>query len=582
MARGDPNRKTCHDDVHAALAQAKGNVSEAARLLGVARATIRRHRKALIEKGVDVCEPPWHACRGQTMPPEFRELIADRYASTAIDPEYSAGRIEAREIQERDLPKPGKVATYFLTAATNNTKLHAALWRNLMALKAHYEADGPVEILVRRIGYNLAHWRRRGASNEVETNQDVDPIWFDPKLVPHICDDRVQLAPGIQWAGDAPVSATAVSPLSGYDTFTSEDDGIFGATKLEMRSVPTMQGQPAKQLFTTGAVTQRNYSETKAGQKADWHHVFGCTLVEVDSDGTYFTRPIVADDDGTIRDLNVTVKNGRVILGHNLVGLSPGDVHVAELHPDIMAAVYGPGGMTDQLQPRNLFHHDLHDHKARSHHDERDPMRRYQLHREGADSVEREIEADAEFLRYAARPFMTQVVVGSNHDDHLHRWLKSADWRADPVNMAFYLEAASRTIRAIRDGESDFHLLEWACREKGAPEDVVFLRTDQSWLVEGVECGLHGDKGPNGSRGSVRNLSRIGAKTTIGHSHSPGIVDGCWQAGVTAGDPDEPRMDYATGPSSWSRTHVAQYEGGKRTMITMRGTRWRADRCSTV
>lgn len=567
MGSGDPQRKRTDQEVIDALWKHDGVVARAARELGIKPPSLFERRERLISKGVDLPLPPWDA-RDGTLKPD----------SMKAPPSLSAGRIGSRDVSIRSLPKKRRVATYIMTAATNNTDIHAVLWKNIQALAAHYEQHGPTEILVRRIGYNLAEWRRRGSSNEMDVDADGDPIRFAPEITPYICDERVELAPGIHWAGDAPVSATAVSPLSGYDTFTGEASGVFGATKLEMRSVATMQGLPAKHLITTGAVTQRNYSETKAGQKADWHHVFGATLVEVESDGTWFMRPIVAEDDGTIRDINVTVRNGEVILGPNMAALAPGDVHVAELHPKIKAVIYGPGGMTDTLQPKQLLHNDLHDHKSRNHHDKHDPFRRYQLHQTGADDVEREIEADADFLKYAARPWMQQVVVGSNHDDHLHRWLKDADWKNDPVNAVFYLASALRVCEAIRDDDRQFHLLEWACRRKDAPDDVVFLRTDQSWIIEGVECGLHGDKGPNGSRGSVRNLARIGAKTTIGHSHSPGIVDGCWQAGVSAGDPDEPTLHYALGPSSWSRTHVGQFEGGKRTMITMRGVRWRAGR----
>jgi len=584
MARGDNTRKLTDAQVIEALRRHGGNIRATARDLGVARITIRRRRERLAKKGHDLPEPVWLPAHGEAMPDTFRETLVATYAQPAArysggtEQPLSAGRIETRDVEIRKPPRRGQVATYLLTSATNNTELHGALWANLHALMEHYSAHGPVELLVRRIGYNLAEWRRRGASNEVEQEIDGDPIRFDPQLLPYICDERVELAPGLHWAGDAPVSATAVSPLSGYDTFTGEASGIFGATKLEMRSVATMRGLPAKHLFTTGAVTQRNYSETKAGQRADWHHVFGATLVEVENDGTWFIRPIVAEDDGTIRDINVTIRDSEVIEGPNMAALTPGDVHVAELDRSVMKAIYGPGGMVDGLRPAELHHHDLHDHKARSHHDERDPFRRFLLHNEGTDEVEQEIEADAGFLQYCARDWMRQVVVGSNHDDHLQQWLKRSDWRSDPINAVFYLRCALRVCEAIEVADRDFHLLEWACRQKGAPEDVVFLRQDQSWLVEGVECGLHGDKGPNGSRGSARNLARIGSKVTIGHSHSPAIIDGCWQTGVTAGTLDGPTLDYAVGPSSWSRTLVATYEGGKRTTITMRGTRWRARR----
>jgi hypothetical protein len=567
-----PNRKVTDDDIVAALLETGGNLSAASRALGITRKTIRERKDRLAEQGRAVPETPWNPSTGQPLP--------DGMTKQSI----SGGRVSTREIFTRPLPPPGQVATYLLTAATNNTDLHAAFWANLQALAAHYKAHGPVEILVRRIGYNLNAWRKLGADTEVDGPGGDDAIHYAPELLPHVCDERVELAPGIHWAGDAPSTATAVSPLSGYDTFTGEASGVFGATKLEMRSIATMRGQPAKHIISTGVVTQRNYSETKVGQKADWNHVFGATLVEVESDGTWFMRPLVADDCGTICDLNITVRDGEAIEGPNMDALTPGDVHVADLEPAIQAAIYGPEGMTDTLQPGELHHHDLHDHKARSHHDERNPFRRLQLHYSGEESVEDEVAKDAAFLSYAARPWMRQVVIGSNHDEHMHRWLKDANWKSDPPNMLFYLRAAHRTCQAIKEGDEGFHLLEWACREKGAPDDVIFLRQDQSWLVHDIECGLHGDRGPNGSRGSARSLSRIGAKTNIGHSHTPAIIDGCWQAGVTAGDVDEPTLDYAYGPSAWSRTLIGTYANGKRTLITMRGLRWRAARstCSLI
>ena len=137
-------------------------------------------------------------------------------------------------------------------------------------------------------------------------------------------------------------------------------------------------------------------------------------------------------------------------------------------------------------------------------------------------------------------------------------------------------------LAAIEDEDNGFHLLEWACREMGAPGAAVFLQPDQSWQVEGIECGLHGDKGPNGSRGSARSIAKTGSKSTIGHSHSAGIFEGCWQTGVTAGTLDDLDMGYNSGPSSWSRALVATYRGGKRTMLIMRGLQWRADRSEGV
>jgi hypothetical protein len=95
-------------------------------------------------------------------------------------------------------------------------------------------------------------------------------------------------------------------------------------------------------------------------------------------------------------------------------------------------------------------------------------------------------------------------------------------------------------------------------------DKIKFLGRDESYAVSGVEHCYHGDKGPNGARGSTMNLSKIGAKVTKGHSHTPGIIDGCYDAGTFS------RLDleYASGsPSSWVNSMVLQYANGKRTHI---------------
>lgn len=577
MPRGDNNRKITRQQAVEALRQTGGRVTAAAKLLGVSRNSITNHRSKALAEGLDVPMPPINFAKGDIDPDAITHrasALAEEMAALEADPRpLTGGRLEPIEVLRRPLPKRGTVATYIVTGAVNNTDIHQRLWANIKALAAHYGA----EILVRPIFYNLNAYRRMGADTE-NVAATEDDIHFDPAVLEHFFSDRIELAPGLHLAGDAPVTATAANPLSGYQTFTGEASGIFAATKIQLESVATMKHDPAKMLYTTGVVTQRNYTETKTGQKADWHHSYGALLVEVDSDGDAFVRHLLAGEDGTINDLGLTVRNGRVRQENNVAALTPGDVHVLKLDPRVAAAVYGPGGVVDILKPGELHHHDLHDQEVRNHHDRKKPFRRIRLKVQGKVVVESEIQANAEFLAYAARPGMLQVVIVSNHDEALIRWIEDTDWKADEHNAQFYLACAKRCVDAEEEEEDDFHLLEWACKAKGAPEDVVFLRSDQSWKVHGIECGLHGDKGPNGARGSARSISRMGSKTNIGHSHSATIHEGCWQTGVTAGALEHLDMSYNVGPSSWSRTMVVTYTNGKRSMLTMRSLKPWAER----
>lgn len=85
-------------------------------------------------------------------------------------------------------------ARYILTAAQSNTKVHPAFWGNLQALADHYNA----EIMVGRIRYNHTAWQ---IGQEVVRRAADESLWYDSKLEPYFCDDRVEIAPGLLWVG---------------------------------------------------------------------------------------------------------------------------------------------------------------------------------------------------------------------------------------------------------------------------------------------------------------------------------------------------------------------------------------------
>lgn len=98
-----------------------------------------------------------------------------------------------------------------------------------------------------------------------------------------------------------------------------------------------------------------------------------------------------------------------------------------------------------------------------------------------------------------------------------------------------------------------------------------FLARDESFIVKGIELGYHGDRGPNGSRGSRTAYGRIGVKSVIGHSHSPGIRNGCYQVGTNS----RLRLGYNSGPSGWLHTDCIVYPNGKRSLLNIIQGKWR-------
>lgn len=473
------------------------------------------------------------------------------------------GRVEVFEYEHRPLPPKGKVKRYIVTSAQNNTKIHTRLWENLLALAKHYKA----EILVSRYTYNRnAHNEKPGRAR----SKEGDAYTYDPRIAPYVCDHRVMLAPDLAFAGELNILPTAHRPLSGLETYTGTYSMIVPHAKLAMQSVPALGIQP-KFCYTTGSVTLRNYIAKKAGQRAEFHHAYAALLVEVDGDGDWFVRQLNGTDRGYIQDLDVAVVEGKIIHG-DVESVGWGDIHVAQLDSDIRALIWGKDGVLDALRPRTQFFHDLHDHRYRNHHDTDNPHKMFAYHCAGKESVAEELRAAADFLRSAERKWCKSVVVDSNHDAALMKWLRVADYRKDPVNAVFFLEAQLSVYLSLARDEG-IHLLHWALRRFGCSDQVRFLRQDESCLIAGIEHGMHGHLGPNGLRGSPQALVRLGTKANTGHTHSAGILDGLYTAGVTG----RLRMGYNSGPSSWSRSHIVTYANGKRAIITMRGVKWRAD-----
>jgi hypothetical protein len=193
-------------------------------------------------------------------------------------------------------------------------------------------------------------------------------------------------------------------------------------------------------------------------------------------------------------------------------------------------------------------------------------------HYNRAESVEGEIEATAANLNRMLRAGVSTHVIKANHDEHFDRWVSEADFRRDPVNAAFYLEAAGQKVAALKRGDRRFDLAEWALKRAGLAPEVRFLARDERLDIAGIRHDQHGDLGPNGARGSAANLARTGEKSNIGHSHSARIYHGCYQMGTMS----LLEMGYNRGPSSWSHSLTVTYGNGKRSIITLKNGKWRA------
>ncbi len=473
---------------------------------------------------------------------------------------------------ETVLPTPAahEIRRFLLTAAQDDTPIHLPFWRNLMA---YAEAIG-AEIMVGGFTYQKGLFE----------DHSVAAGRFASELVPHLRAEAIRLAPRLVWRGNANILPTATDPLAGWDTQTRDAWGIFPHAKIALKCVPVMPGKPGKQIMTTGVATVENYVQRNAGQKAEFHHTIGATIVEVMGD-RFWCRQISACRDGAFQDLDIMVRDGVVTRGNSVEGITYGDIHREYLDPDKAQGSWGIGGspaggaIVDVLRPGYQFFEDVFDFTARSHHSRGDPHLRARLLALGMDNVEDGILLAAKFLEETRRPSSTSVAVFSNHDGlHILNWLRDSTAAADPVNAYYWHRLNAAYHMAIRQGDAEFMPHEHALREASADrlENVRFLREGESFVIcQGVapiECGLHAHLGPNGAKGNAASLAKIVERANVAHSHSPCIRDALYQAGTSSS-----LMPYAArGPGAWHHADIVTYKSGKRTIVTYCGSEWRA------
>lgn len=513
-----------------------GNMSETARALDVSRGSVQHHiGKAGLTKPV----------AGGTR----------------------AGRVKT--IKEQ-LPVPGDVRRFIVSCAQNNTKIHDKLWQNIQALAKYHEA----EIKISRITYNTSAYTAQPEKPGKAVRSSLsDPLWYDPAITDYLCDDRVELAPGLVFCGELNILPTAARPLSDLEAYTGRASAIVPHTKLAMESVASGKHEATKFNYTTGTVTMMSYIQRKAGQKAEFHHCYGALLVEVDGQGRWFVRQLNADKRGVIYDLDLKVENGRVTKGNWTFAVNWGDIHEDELDEEVRELAWAKGGMMDVLRPQFQFMHDALNFGRRNHHDRKDCHKMFQKHIEGRDSVQDEIMGLVRFLNEESyRPYCKTIVVNSNHDNAVERWLREADYRRDPPNALYFLKLQHRKYQAIADEDHGFYIVEWAAKDLGCKPEIQWLREDEDFVRKGIKFDMHGHLGLDGSRGYPRGFARMGHKANTGHTHKAGIVDGVYTAGTSS----ILDLGYNRGPSSWSHSHIVTYENSKRCIVTMWQGAWRA------
>jgi hypothetical protein len=410
----------------------------------------------------------------------------------------------------------------------------------------------------------------------VKYSQGLDDEW-DKSLHKYFIQENTELTTGLRLLAGLHISPAIGNPLSGFESFSKGSSLILAHPQLMMKMIAMSHVDWACMITTTGSVTNSTYTKTKQGEKANFNHSFSALVVEEDAEiDSFHIRVLNSDESGSFYDVDTYYTGGMAIPNTNIPAIIVGDEHVIHADPLATGATFTePNSMVNVLKPKLIVRHDSLDFYSANHHHQKQVFTQYAKYLSGKNKSVDELEATVEYILNTTPEGSRSIIVSSNHNDHLCRWLQECNPKHEPWNALLYHELMYLMLKNTTMGKAGaeypnpFKL--WA-ENNYATDNVTFVGGHETFKVHDIELAFHGHQGTNGSRGSAEQFSKLGMKTVVGHSHTPSIFGGCYVVGHTCYS----KLEYNSGPSSWAQANCIIQPNGKRQLLFInKNGKWR-------
>lgn len=508
-------------------------------------------------------------------PPKMDELVAKGHTKDSIKHHFSSlTKLEEIARQEypdsffdidvvdiidedrvKDLQKAVKsykkfVITTAVTGCTAHAGFHASLKNFCKVNKA--------KLLILVASDPAHHKARKGGYGTLDRNlADECVVVEDTHLNKNFFISTIKL------------SAKQINPTTGLsDIGHREGSFVFASPKQSLLMESTSNEKLPHVMMTTGAITTPNYvtemyMSERTAYLADMHHVMGAVYVNIFNDSEYgYTQIQTMNDAGSFVHMGQRYHPDGKVSKEVPEVLVCGDWHSGETDPVVKA---GTEDMIAALKPNKVALHDTFNGKSINHHEENNTIVRAQHFINNLPSLEQEVVGLRDDLEWFSKQVKEVVVVKSNHDEFLGKdYLRYAKYAKDPQNHYFSLDLA----KAMMEGKDP---LKFAVDKVGLKaKNIRWLKRDDDFKVAGIQLGAHGDIGPAGTRGNIKNMRKSYGLSVTGHSHSPGI----WHGAYAVGTSSLLKLGYNVGPGNWMQAHCAVYSDGSRQILNFIKGRW--------
>lgn len=384
----------------------------------------------------------------------------------------------------------------------------------------------------------------------------IDPVIFQNNI--ELIHGELKLNANLK-IYDTLILPQQINPFTGMNKKLSRDYSyILPSPKIRYESIASTSKYP-RALMSTGEITHPNYkTHTAHGRKAAEQHQYGFVFVELVNNQIFKTYQIEATAKGDFQHLTRKYYEGK-ILDTRPEALILGDWHNLDTNPWVRSESIK---MIRELDPKRVVFHDLFNGHSINHHDREQLLSQLRNLRDNRMSLETEMRAVYDELWHFANkfPHIQFLVVRSNHDDFLEKYIQHKMFIDDAANFLFTCKIISRIVDAKKIPLQEALLL-----IGDLPSNVRFTQQDESYRVYGIELANHGHLGANGSKGSPNQFNSLNLKTITGHTHSPKLMEN----GMVVGTSTHLRLNYTHGPSSWLNAHGILYSNGKYGLLTL-------------
>lgn len=359
------------------------------------------------------------------------------------------------------------------------------------------------------------------------------------------------------------VTAKQINPITGLSELSQKKGScIFASPKQALEYDAVSANKMPHARMTTGNITKPNYNSTKGNSLrtayiADFQHIMGGLIVEIEDDNIFHHTQVEFDADGSFRHLGYRYDSRSK--KRDVPVFVMGDLHAGD-HDESALSTWQD--IIKYTKSDEVILHDTFNGNSINHHAMHNVIKMAENAENQMSSLSDEVSVTAQVIDRILSPSHIKkgVVVASNHDDFIDRYLQRGGFINDPVNFRIGCLLAANTVNTNKNVLCEaFNLIQ----KPKSFDKLVFLSTEDDYLIGGVNLGHHGDKGPSGTRGSIRSLSRALSKAVIAHSHTPGKYKHITQIGTTS----KLRLGYNKGPSSWVHCSALVYRNGQVQLI---------------